>query len=248
MNQKKEMLMKNKILNYQRLKEWIEHHSELETSGLKGMLMNIEWELAKDNQTYTTKGYPNDVLEYTDQPTMSSELLLDNPIFLQITNYDLIKKLSIYELKHYLSHTNKRGSNLFVEYSKNRYQIKIENILKTISLYEEQIMNQSLETDKKEINLFTLNQEEKKKIVSEIINDIIQYLLENTKEFIWGPLTKFQKQQLIKAKQIQNENIVHSNLIQIVTDYTTLSELNADIIKNKTLDKLIVKQKYRKKN
>lgn len=253
--QEKEMLIRNKILDYQKLKEWIELHPDLKTSGLNGILMSTEWELAKDNKTtknlliYTTKGYSDDALEYTDEHTMSSQLLLDNPIFLQITDYNLIKKLSIHELKHYLSHTNERGSNLFMAYSKNRYQNKIEDILKLISLYEEQVINQSLETDQRGINLFTFNQEKKQKIVLEVIYDVIEYFLENTEEFIWGPLTEFQRQQLIdaKQKQSQDENSVFYNLIHIITNYTTLSELNADFIKNKTLDKFIIKKKIKKK-
>ena len=253
--QEKEMLIRNKILDYQKLKEWIELHPDLKTSGLNGILMSTEWELAKDNKTtknlliYTTKGYSDDALEYTDEHTMSSQLLLYNPIFLQITDYNLIKKLSIHELKHYLSHTNERGSNLFMAYSKNRYQNKIEDILKLISLYEEQVINQSLETDQRGINLFTFNQEKKQKIVLEVIYDVIEYFLENTEEFIWGPLTEFQRQQLIdaKQKQSQDENSVFYNLIHIITNYTTLSELNADFIKNKTLDKFIIKKKIKKK-
>lgn len=253
--QEKEMLIRNKILDYQKLKEWIELHPDLKTSGLNGILMSTEWELAKDNKTaenlliYTTKGYSDDALEYTDEHTMSSQLLLDNPIFLQITDYNLIKKLSIHELKHYLSHTNERGSNLFMVYSKNRYQNKIEYILKLISLYEEQVINQSLETAQRGINLFTFNQEKKQKIVLEVIYDVIEYFLENTEEFIWGPLTEFQRQQLIdaKQKQSQDENSVFYNLIHIITNYTTLSELNADFIKNKTLDKFIIKKKIKKK-
>ena len=253
--QEKEMLIRNKILDYQKLKEWIELHPDLKTSGLNGILMSTKWELAKDNKTtknlliYTTKGYSDDALEYTDEHTMSSQLLLDNPIFLQLTDYNLIKKLSIHELKHYLSHTNERGSNLFMAYSKNRYQNKIEDILKLISLYEEQVINQSLETDQRGINLFTFNQEKKQKIVLEVIYDVIEYFLENTEEYIWGPLTEFQRQQLIdaKQKQSQDENSVFYNLIHIITNYTTLSELNADFIKNKTLDKFIIKKKIKKK-
>ena len=126
---------------------------------------------------------------------------------------------------------------------------KIEDILKLISLYEEQVINQSLETDQRGINLFTFNQEKKQKIVLEVIYDVIEYFLENTEEFIWGPLTEFQRQQLIdaKQKQSQDENSVFYNLIHIITNYTTLSELNADFIKNKTLDKFIIKKKIKKK-
>ena len=125
---------------------------------------------------------------------------------------------------------------------------RIKKILPLITFYDEQVMRQYQELDNihtlmhtfNQTPIFYLNKTAKQAIVEEEINDIIMYLLDNTKEeLIWGKLSDNQKKLLETATR--NKNITREHLIQIITNYTTLSELEKGITKTKTLNRFIRK-------
>ena len=99
-------------------------------------------------------------------------------------------------------------------------------IVEAVNMYSDQVERQA-ELAKKRVNYFTFQQSAKKEIVEEEYDDIIEYLLTNTDEFVWGELSDFQKSIIegsMKNKK-QIDRLVRGRMVNIVTNYTTKPEL-----------------------
>ena len=105
-------------------------------------------------------------------------------------------------------------------------------------------VRQANETKKRNINLFLLNKLQKEFIVRDQIKTIIKYLVDNADVCVWGELSPAQKNRLVSAvtKYSGYENqLIRERMIEAIANYTTLSELKADVVKQKTLDRFIIK-------
>ena len=86
--------------------------------------------------------------------------------------------------------------------------------------------------------------EEKDKIVCAQIENIVKYIVENADVCVWGELSDAQKKRLVTAVNTYSgyENqAIREKMIEVVSNYTTLSELKNDVVKQKTLDRFIIK-------
>ena len=119
--------------------------------------------------------------------------------------------------------------------------MKVQNM---INFYEEQVIRQAKETGKLGVNLFDLNKNEKREIVEKDINEIIEYLLDNAEVCVWGPLSVTSRNVLNgvldNSKSIRAYNAKYG-LIDAISDYTTLSEVEDGLVRKRVLDRFIVK-------
>ena len=162
-----------------------------------------------------------------------NDLILSNPTqdLADGTRFLYLRKMPIIKMKFLMQHTDSRGNNLFLKIPRVG-EYNIEFVLKMIQMYEEQIIRQSKETEVRDINLFHFQYDEKRKIVEENLWDIVSYLIDNTsEEFIWGKLTEPQKKLLISSvvNEKQRDRLIRGQLTEIITNYTTLSELESGI-------------------
>ena len=178
----------------------------------------------------------------TEKKTKSSVLAYRNPAICCAGKKGCISNLSIHELKHLLSHVSIRTyQNEFLSiyrYSEN----EAEKIITALNFFEEQIQRQALATGKTDTNLFIVDGDEKRAIVEEDIRDIVEYFTDSSDTYIWGELTLAQKRLLAESVHGKNTNkhqIVRNNMINLITNYTTLSEIQ-DGVKLRTLDRFVV--------
>ena len=95
-------------------------------------------------------------------------------------------------------------------------------------MYDEQVLRQAELTPKRNCNLFLKDKKNKNEIVEDSYSDIIMYLIYNTKErTIWGKLTDPQKKLYISSaiNSKKRDKIIRNRMIDIISNYTTLPEL-----------------------
>ena len=101
----------------------------------------------------------------------------------------------------------------------------ITKIISALKMYDEQILRQANLTEKRDYNLFL---KAKNEIVEDLYSDIIMYLIYNTEErTIWGELTESQKKLYISSviNNKKRDTIIKDRMIDIISNYTTLPEL-----------------------
>lgn len=152
---------------------------------------------------------------------------------------------SIYLIKHYLEHITEYGlDNVFITHVHSFGPSSTRQVVKSVKFYEEQVLRQALETNQRGINLFTLNKNEKERIVEEEFNDIVEYLVDNANECVWGELTDSQKRRMLESTislRKEEQLKVRRCLIDMISNHTTLSELEQGVVKKRTLDRFIVR-------
>ena len=179
-------------------------------------------------QVYMTKGYTDEILEKQDEKNMGSVLLLDNPTQYSSCRFSTLKNRSIATIKQDLSHTFEDGRNYLQSYYRNIGLGQIPEILAAIEMYESQIERQAKLTDDKNRNLFRLNRVEKRIAISDVYNEIVKYLVFNTKESLfWAKLTESQKRLYLSSiiNQKESDLIIRERLTKMIADYTTILEL-----------------------
>jgi len=136
------------------------------------------------------------------------------------------------------------GENAFVMHFDKITSEDALKIKNAINFYEQQVLRQALETDKKNINLFKLNKKAKDEIVKSELKEIVEYIIDNAYVCVFGELTSSQKKRMLTAlsNPWNSENkIIINNIIDMISNYTTLKELKTGVIKQKTLDRFIIK-------
>lgn len=188
----------------------------------------------------------------TETETKCSSLLLEN--FLSqaypSTLFKLIKKLSIEELRYLLLHTAPNGFNSLTMFPYiNEESLKI--MMKSLSFFENQLVRQTHDEDSENVNLFLLNYEEKRRIVEEELNSFLEYFLNmsDIKSFVWG--NKVNEGNEIFTRIVENNTRIRhlrrylnikEMLINTLTNYMTLEELENGAIENHTLDRFILEK------
>lgn len=190
---------------------------------------------------------PKDI-RTTDRKVFCRHLVINNPILGPSEQVSKIRDLRVYDAKLLLSKVvahdiESVGQNAFLA---TYPTFSCEDILKliyAIYFYEQQVVRQSQEPHQPGINLFRLNKQTKVEIITAHINDIMNHILDNAQECIWGPMTLEQKQMLssaLKRRKSGASQTLIERLIYMISNYTTLSEIK-DGVKTKTLDRFIVK-------
>lgn len=243
--------LRNMVANGRR-----EFDNDILRSAVKDVETNIEHanSLGREPILFTCDDYKDSdvfrkTLKLTDKRNLCSVLLCKSPVITGSCKYGALKDVRISEAKDLLGRVvaydkKNTGNNAFIEKIRRFGPNEAENVRRAINFYEQQVLRQAAETRRRGVNLFVLNKEEKEKIVSAQIENIVKYLVENADVCVWGELSNAQKNRLITAVTTYSgyENqMIREKMIDVISNYTTLKELENDIVKEKTLDRFIIK-------
>lgn len=249
-------LKRNSVEDYQALKDLLESGKKVNgREFLKEKLQSVEERMAMDNekgyepQIFLTNGYGNvdakSILK-TEKKNKGGVLVYKSPAVCSSGIKTKVSNLTIHNLKHLLSHvTPVKGENALLSTFRGYGELSVERLINSLNFFEEQITRQAQETIDKDLNLFLLNGAEKKAIVEDEIKEIIEYLTDTADICVWGKLTPSQKRLLaesVHGATTTKHQTVKNNMIDLVTNYTTLSEIQ-DGVKTKTLDRFIITKK-----
>lgn len=184
----------------------------------------------------------------TDRKVFCRQLVINNPILGPSEQVSKIRDLRIYDAKLLLGKVVAHdietvGQNAFLATYPTFSCEEVIKLVYAIYFYEQQIVRQSQTTQETGINLFRLNKESKVEIINKNIEFIINYILRNATECVWGPLTPLQKQRLLstlRKRKNTEDKLLIGRLTQMISNYTTLDEIKSGV-KEKTLDRFIVK-------
>ena len=253
-----ELLISYDVRDYQRLKKLLDSENPKfdSVSGfLRDELLEVERDIKNANslglkpEIFTFDIYNGSLIEdntlrITDQSNYGDVLLYTNPMERGGARINQLRYMSIDEIKHLASHLSSyKLQNAFTK-RRNFGIDTVKRVVDRVNFYEQQVLRQASETDKRDINLFMLNKREKDEIVESQIKDIVDYLIDNAEECVWGNLPSTQKLRMMRAVlALRGENALEDKrrLINAISNYTTLSELEQDVIKKKTLDRFIVR-------
>lgn len=243
-----DFLVKNNITNYKILQEMLENkESELVDNNalqfLRYHLKKVKERINRANsrgfepEIFTFDNYKNtniddENLSITDKNTNGNVLLYALPFIKYGARLNVLNRLSIDEIKHLLGHID--GYNL-----RNALTMKrsfgngtAERVVELIDFYEQQVLRQASETEERGINLFAFNKDKKDEIVEAQLKEIIEYILDSASECVWGKMTDTSKKRMLAAalsrwgKYVQRDKRA---LIDAISNYTTLGELENDI-------------------
>lgn len=247
----REVINRHKIESVKDVITLIDNYPELSWQILQRRIENIISQMNRANvegrrvQIYSPKDYSHESLLYTDKLNTGKELLLHNPTIQYQTQFSALEEFNISEIKRYLTHTTSTGKNYLLMCARNIVEERVLQILSAIEMYEDQIERQALLTQERNINLFTYNYVEKRKIVEDNLGSIVEYLIANTrKKLVWGNFTDVQKK-LLMSSLVNKKSIdltIKERLIDIISNYTTLPELEELFNNNqKVLKRFIVR-------
>lgn len=247
----------NEITDYQRLKDMLE---EFKTNKfyrfIRNDLKSVERKVDEANmlgvkpEIYTQEWYKgtnidDKSLNITDNETMGNVLLISNPLHVPTRQQRKVNLYSIAKIKFLLAHLQ---SDLRNEFKFNSGCYSKEDLVKLIELikfYEQQVERQAKEIQENSpyllpTNIFDVNNIYKQDIVESQLTEISEYLVDNGNRFIWGNLCDADKLRLLKVIK-QPKNYARKNFINVISNYTTLSELEEGLVKKRTLDRFIVR-------
>ena len=246
-DEQKEFL-KNGITNYQKLEQFFLSHPEWKDTILERHLIKAKRRIndggfKSDGVIYDIPLYSDDSLVYTDELVTGDILMLNNPWSTNRGFTNSLTNISIAEIKHRLTHLNLYLKNYFEAYPPMN-ATRARKVRAALYLYNAQIERQALETDQRDINLFTYMAEEKRNLIKHEIRDIISWLVENTEEaFVWGELTEPQKDKYLSAlvNDFMPDVFLRDNLIEYISNYVTYSEAKNGLTNGDSLKRFILK-------
>lgn len=253
-----ELLFVYDISDYQRLKDVLDSDNEefnLVSNFLYDELSEVEYGIKNDNnldlkpEIFTfdnckDSNIDDKTLKITDESNNGNVLLYTSPMVRGGARVNQLRHMSIDEIKYLASHLSSYKFKNALTIRRNFGIDTVKRVVDKVKFYEEQVLRQSLETNDREINLFLVNKDTKDEIVESQLKDIVEYIVDNAKECVWGNLTDTQKNQMMRAAlSTRGEYILQDrrNLIDTISNYTILSELENGVIKKKTLDRFIVR-------
>lgn len=191
-----------------------------------------------------TYEYEDNGIESVDKLNKGDVLLLDNPTLELQTKFKGLRTYSIDEIKHNLKLTDQFGRNV-IGRIRNIGPDSITKIISALKMYDEQILRQANLTEKRNYNLFLKDKKAKNEIVEDLYSDIIMYLIYNTEErTIWGELTESQKKLYISSviNNKKRDTIIKDRMIYIISNYTTLPELEKVADENRKVLKRFIEK------
>ena len=196
---------------------------------------------------YKKTGINKEILKLTDRYNNGDVLLYSNPFVRGGARVNKLKNMSIEEIKHLSSHLSCYNlENAFT--TKRNFGIEtVKRVVDCVKFYEEQVLRQAYDINvgnENACNLFMLNKKEKDDIVESQFKEIVEDIVENADVCVWGNLPSSQKIIMIRTMfAVRGEQILEDRqrLINVISNYTTLSELEKGVVKNRTLDRFIVR-------
>ena len=258
MNDVYELLVLYDIRDYQKLKDILDSdESEFEyvSSFLRDELDEVIQEvkmansLGLESEIFVFDGYRDSLvddktLRITDESNKGNVLLYSCPMQRGGARINQLKYMTIDEIKHYASHLSSYKLHNAFAVKRNFGSETVKQVVDRVRFYEQQVLRQASETQERDINLFMLNKKEKDEIVELQIKDIVSYFLDTAEVCVWGNLSDTQKLRMMRAVlAVRGEYALQDRrmLINAISNYTTLSELEQGVIKKKTLDRFILR-------
>lgn len=231
------LIKEENITNIQEFIDYINKHPEL-LHPIKDReifdLINVSKKMVEKHnklgikpEIYPIKEYLNRELEYNDKLNNFSVLPIINPLLCDQSPYERLGNIKIEDIKRYLTQVNSRGENFFRCNASAIGVYKIKRILETLNIYTEQIETQANLTSDRSSNILLIDSLEKKEIAFIYYKLIIEYLIDNYDELIWGELSDSQRKRLISSANKENitDVRVRNKIIEYLTNYLTLVEL-----------------------
>ena len=229
------LIMDTKATSVEDLLNLIERFPEYNWGNTKEKCEKIEKlvktinKIAYETEVYYTKGYSDSELLKQDRMNNGDILLLNNPTRMGC-RFSYLKGKSIAKIKSDLACTLDTEKN-YVATSPEYFKIGPKNIptlISAIEMFEAQIERQAKLTEERDINLFELDKEAKLDLTEAMYNEIVNYLVYNTKgRLVWSNLSDTQKKLYISStinKTMEDVN-TRKNLKNYIANYTTLPEL-----------------------
>ena len=188
------------------------------------------------------KRYDDERLSYVDGLNKGNILLLQNPTNWSVARVASIRDMSLSFLKQKL--TPDQGNDIVFSFCRNIGNGQAYKLINAVNRYTEQVERQALLTKRRNANLFEYQKDDKVRIVKNNYAEIISYLIYTADELVWGELTDKQKQLYLSSiiNNNQLDNIIKSKMIEYVSNYTTLEELEEiNRKKYKSLNRFIVR-------
>ncbi len=183
--------------------------------------------------TVLCKQYDDERLNHVDTLNTGSILLLFSPISDYTLSSSKFDAFTIEEIKKFLSLTDYKGRNYLISRLRYFSTNDLPEILTAVNMYTDQVIRQSELTDSRDENLFLYQQDEKRELVSKQYDEMVSYLLDNAKEFVWGEITDT-KRRFYESSITQDRlkgTVVRDRMTNLLADYMTTSELE-NISKN----------------
>lgn len=247
----RDLLIKNNITNFKMLKELLQQNKSIMTQNkiayelLICRINMIEESLAIINfsneriELFTFNNYEKTKIDdetalITDKNNNGIVLPYTFPFINKDPKLKFLNELSIAKIKELLSSVDSYDLTKCALIAKrNIRKDTVLKVLYSLDFYEQQIIRQSFETEQRRINLFTLNKEEKNKIISSNLKEYAEYILDNSILTIWGKVTPTAKNKLYSAvlsTRGEYTTQTKKNLIDAISNYTTLKELETGIL------------------
>lgn len=235
------------ITNYQQLIDHIESgNPEFQKPLFKRMIDMIEKNLKKLEEAeeipiYYKCSFPEyeSLFKKTDVQVRSDRLPFYSPSQPPSASY----RLSIYNMslaKELLGKAGVSGKNAFCELVQNFGVSKAKRMGMLANFYDEQlarVIDSASNTETLEENLFDKDREKKRKLVARCYEDIIFYLCDHP-----GFITRISPTLLLKSlvPSKKEDYMVRNRIIEIISDFCTLEEIESGLIEKDTLKRFII--------
>ena len=224
--------IKNSIKTVEELEDYIKNHPHINWEPLYESIEEIERTLFLRNRVerepikFFPREYEDYSLFHTDEFNNGKILLLNNPTREHPLKYRELDNLTMEEIKRLLTLTTAKGDNYLLSLLKNVGSQSASKLLEAVNMYSDQVERQA-ELAKNRRNYFVFQQGKKRLIVEDQYRYIIEYLMANTNEFVWGDLSDNQRAKFEASIKDKNpiDSKIRSSMIDIVANYTTVPEL-----------------------
>lgn len=245
-----ELLTKNNITNFKMLADLLEDESlkdqnRIAYALLKTRIKEIENKIAilkltgKKSEIFYFNSYEKvnidiETASITDKSNNGIVLPHTFPFINSDPRLKVLNELSIAKIKELLNSVDSYDLTKCALTARRKVgPSTVEKTLHLIDFYEQQVMRQALESEQRGVNLFTLNKEEKDKIISSNLQEYTQYILDNAIASIWGKISHTTKNAIYDAiisKNGEQDKKIKQALIDVISNYTTLKELETGIL------------------
>ena len=209
----------------------MENHPEKDFSPIKQKLNQVMDQINsnrdKEPKIYKIKDYDDEHLTRFDRLNYGNKLLLASPTTVYSLKYNCLEYRQISEIIDALGLATQTGENFLIQSTRKIGYNSIPKIIESLNMFRQQVVRQSKLSDEEYFNIFDKNKMEKANIVWLKYNDIIDYIIKNAKELVWGELTTPQKKLYLSSafNSTKVDNQIKDAMIKSIANYTTLPEL-----------------------
>lgn len=254
------LLIDNHVSNYGILDELIASgNPDFNTRIFKDQLARVKNQMPKLSTkvlpslyhftSYEQSGFDVELLKEVDSKTPSSVLPFNSPFHLQRAMGHRLRFYKIDDLKTLLGLYSSCGKIALNSCTSNIGPYKINLIANLINFYDEQVLRivreQGFTPCKR--GLFFVDHDSKVDLVRENLPGMIDVLVDEADEYIWGPATDRLKDKLITCASSSDlkasDRHAQYKLVNYLANYTTLSELQDDELRTDAVKRFIIKKK-----